>query len=118
MSDELSLAETEILIAAAVPVPSLARKRDLGGAILLAAIDDYRSMDEEVHLDAKRFLYPQTADWRDQYEWAVGLTEGVNAAWLRDALDRLKPRWDADRFDRMVARRGQRCVVCVGGERP
>ena len=40
--------------------PPQTKKRNLGGAIFLAAIEDYRSMDEETHEDAERFLYPQT----------------------------------------------------------
>ena len=84
--------------------PPTGRKRDLGGAILLAAIDDYRSTNEEVHRDAQQFLYPQTEEWRNHYDWAVGLAGGVNAAWMRDALDRLRPQWDAER-DRQTAHR-------------
>ena len=41
-----------------------------------------------VHKDAERFLYPQTQEWQDHYDWAVSLADGLNPAWLRDSLDR------------------------------
>lgn len=76
------------------------QKRTLGGAIFLVAIDDYRSMDEHEHRDAARFLYPTTRQWRNQYEWALALTEGLNPTWLRDSLDRWRVKWDGQRRER------------------
>jgi hypothetical protein len=83
---------------------STPEKRNLGGAIVLAAIGDYRSMDEQAHKDAEEFLYPKTPEWQDHYDWAVALAEGVNPAWLRDALDRFKAKWDWQRFERKALR--------------
>lgn len=108
---ELEMKAMEIFTTAVLPPSSTGRKRDLGGAILLAAIDDYRSMDEETHKDAQQFLYPQSEEWRDHYDWVVGLAEGVNGAWLRDALDRFRPQWDAERFGHLLAIRGHRAGV-------
>jgi hypothetical protein len=80
------------------------RKRNLGGAIVLAAIEDYRGKDEQAHKDAEKFLYPQTPERQEHYDWAVALVEGVNPAWLRDALDRFKAKWDWQRFERKALR--------------
>ena len=30
------------------------------------------------------------AEWQDHYDWAVALLEGLNPAWLRDALDQIQ----------------------------
>ena len=76
--------------------------RNLGGAIFQVAIRDYRSMNEDKHQDAKQFLYPRTPEAQAQYDWAVALTDGLDPAWLRDALDRFKDNWDGQRS----ARRG------------
>ena len=69
------------------------RKRNLGGAVVLAAIQDYRSLRKEVHLDAAGFLYPQTAECRMHFDWVVSMADELNGAWLRDALDRCRPQW-------------------------
>jgi hypothetical protein len=85
-------------------VVSGAKKRNLGGAIVLAAIGDYRGMDEQAHNDAALFLYPKTDKQRKHYDWAVALAAEVNPAWLRDALDRFKTKWDWQRFERKSLR--------------
>src|ERR1700761_8376705 len=83
--------------------------RDLGLAILVVAIADYRGGDEQLHRDAARFLYPQTATRRRHYEWAVDMQNKVTAEWLRGHLDRARPEWDAQRmFVAKPAARGQR----------
>jgi hypothetical protein len=102
MTTELRLAKMDLHATGALYESATPPVRNLGDAILLAAIDDYRSRDEEAHEDARRFLYPQTAEWQEQYEWAVALAVGLNAAWLRDALDRVRAKWDLQR----AARRG------------
>jgi hypothetical protein len=79
------------------------RIRNLGSAIFLAAIRDYRSLNEDSHKDAERFLYPQTPDSQDHYDWAVGLMKGLDPEWLRNSLDRFKGRWDGQRFARMAS---------------
>ncbi len=56
------------------------------------------SMDEQAHTSAAQFLFPIDAAYRDHYNWAVDMAGGVNRAWLRDALDRAKPRWDRERL--------------------
>jgi hypothetical protein len=79
---------------------STPKKRNLGGAIVLAAIGDYCCMDEQAHKDAEAFLYPKTSEQQEHYDWAVALADGVNPEWLRNALDRFKAKWDWQRFER------------------
>jgi len=102
--DETELIHTELYSSGAIYQPSAPRRRNLGGAILLAAIQDYRSLDDDDHLNAELFLYPRTTEWQDHYDWAVALTEGMNPAWLRDALDKSKAKWDRQRFEQRAAR--------------
>jgi hypothetical protein len=78
------------------------RKRsNLGAAILLAAVQDYRSLNEDLHKDAERFLYPQTLEAQDHYDWVVSLVDELNPAWLRDSLDRSRSKWDWQRAARI-----------------
>jgi len=100
MINEMELAQTDNQAVGTMYQPSQMRRRSLGRAIFLAAIADYCSIEEQEHKSAERFLYPQTQKWQEHYDWAVALAEGVNAAWLRDALDRFKARWDWQRFER------------------
>ena len=84
--------------------PARPHKRyNLGAAILLFALRDYRSTDEDLHKDAERFLYPQTQESQDHYDWVVSLADGLNAAWLRDSLDRSRSKWDWQRGARVLA---------------
>jgi len=82
--------------------PPAARERNLGAAIFLVAIADYRGLNDEDHEDAKAFLYPQEPEWRNHYDWAVSISEGLNPAWLRNMLNRSKSRWDRERSRRMM----------------
>ena len=105
MTNEMEFVKENVYAtSSAYPTPSL-RRRNLGGEILLAAIDDYRSMDETAHKDAEEFLYPQTPECQNHYDWVVGLAQGLNAAWLRDALDRFKGQWDGQRLERQTLKR-------------
>jgi hypothetical protein len=79
------------------------RTRNLGAAILLSAVQDYRSLDEDIHKDAERFLYPQTQQFQEHYDWVVSLADELNPAWLRDALDRSRKKWDWQRGARIIA---------------
>jgi hypothetical protein len=81
--------------------PKEIRQRNLGSAIFLAAIQDYRSLDEGRHKDAEAFLYPKTLASQDHYDWAAGLIEGLDPAWLRSSLDRSKGKWDWQRMARI-----------------
>jgi hypothetical protein len=76
------------------PLTATGRPRNLGWAILLAAITDYQSLDDQQHEDAKQFLYPTTADSQDQYNWAVNLAEGMNPQWMRMLLNRRRWEWN------------------------
>ena len=102
MIDEMELAEREILMVGTHPKPSLMKKRSLGGAIFLTAIADYRGLDEQEHKSAKQFLYPQTREWQKHYDWVVELAEELNPAWLREALDRFRGKWDGQRAERIA----------------
>lgn len=73
-------------------------KRNLGCAILIAAIEDYLGMDEQAHASAAQFLYPANLDYQEHYDWVTAMAGGVNRAWLRYALDRAKPKWDKERL--------------------
>jgi hypothetical protein len=90
--------------------PKEVRTRNLGSAIFLAAIQDYRSLNEDKHKDAERFLYPKTRASQNHYDWAVGLIQGLDPAWIRSSLDRFKGRWDGQRFARMGSARPIRSV--------
>jgi hypothetical protein len=97
MTTELRLAKTEPDATGRTYQPTRPRMRNLGSAIVWVAIVDYRSLNQEVHEDAEKFLYPQTAEWQSQYDWVVTLDEGLNPAWLRDALNRSRSKWDRQR---------------------
>lgn len=73
------------------------RVRNLGSAVLIAAIQDYRSRDIEVHRSAVRFLYPETEQERRHFDWAVRMADDLNQAWFREALDKSRLKWDAQR---------------------
>ncbi len=74
MSIELRLARAELYPTGTLYKSPQLLKRNLGSAIFLAAIEDYRSMCDELHETAERFLYPRTPAWQDQYDWAVALS--------------------------------------------
>jgi hypothetical protein len=99
---KLSTTQQELCSSRALYNLEQSPKRNLGCAILVAAIEDYQSLDEQVHASARRFLYPVTRAYREHYEWATGLAEGVNPEWLRSSLDRMKATWDRDRMERTL----------------
>jgi hypothetical protein len=103
VSDELRFVSRELVTISPTYQPVRPRMRSLGAAILLAAVQDYRCMDEDIHKDAERFLYPQTPEWQARYDWAVSLDDGLNPAWLRDLLDRSRSNWDWQRAARISA---------------
>jgi hypothetical protein len=112
MNAELRLARMEIHATGRAYDPVIPQKRNLGAAIFVAAICDYRSLDQAAHEDAKRFLYAQTLEWQDHYDWAVAMSEGFDAAWLREGLDRLQAKWDNERKKRNASkRRRERNVI-------
>jgi hypothetical protein len=97
MTTKLRLAKIELFSTGIAYQRRQPRMRNLGGAIFWTAILDYRSLDQEAHEDAAKFLYPKTAEWQGQFDWALALTDGMNSDWLRDALDRFKSQWDRQR---------------------
>ena len=103
MSNELRFVSRGLVTISPTYQPARTRMRNLGAAILLSAVQDYRSLDEEIHKDAERFLYPQTQQYQDQYDWVVSQADGLNPAWLRDALDQSRKKWDWQRGARIIA---------------
>jgi hypothetical protein len=103
MSNELRFVSRVLVTLSPAYQPARPRIRNLGAAILLSAVQDYRSLNEDIHKDAERFLYPQTQQFQDQYAWVVSLADGLNPAWLRDALDRSRKKWDWQRSARIIA---------------
>jgi hypothetical protein len=111
VTDEINLVNEEVRSTDSIYMPPQARRGSLGGAILLAAIGDYRSMDDEVHRDADQFLYPRTPERQNHYDWAVSVAAGLNPTWLRDALDRSKRKWDVQRLQRRTLQGRTRSLV-------
>jgi hypothetical protein len=103
MSNELRFVSRQLLTISPAYEAATPRTRNLGAAILLAAVQDYRSLDEYTHKDAERFLYPQTQEYQDHYDWVVSLADELDPAWLRDSLDRSRRKWDWQRSARILA---------------
>jgi len=114
VTDEMDFVNEEVFSAGSIYMPPRIRRGSLGGAILLAAIGDYRSMDDEVHRDANQFLYPRTRERQEHYDWAVSMAGGLNPVWLRDALDRSKRKWDVQRLERRALQGRRRSLVLAG----
>jgi hypothetical protein len=74
-------------------------RANLGAAILLSAVEDYRDGNLQNHNSAKLFLYPQHERYENHLAWAAGYTEWTMVH-LRATLDRERPQWDAARKGR------------------
>jgi hypothetical protein len=103
MSNEPRFVSRDVATISPAYQPARPRTRNLGSAIMLAAVQDYRCMDEDRHKDAERFLYPLTPEAQAHYDWVVSLDDGLNPAWLRDLLDRSRNKWDWQRGARISA---------------
>ena len=114
MRNEPRFVSRELVSISPAYQPVKPRTRNLGAGILLAAVQDYRSLDEDVHRDAERFLYPQTQDYQQHYDWVVSLADGLNPAWLRDSLDRCRSKWDWQRSARILASGRRRSISGKG----
>jgi hypothetical protein len=112
---ELRIPKIELFSSRSVDRPATAPKRNLGCAILLAAIEDYHSLHEGTHSGARRFLYPHAPEWQEHYDWAVSLAAQFNPQWLRDALDGRREMWDQQRSSRLEERRQRRKLKRAGG---
>jgi hypothetical protein len=77
-------------------------KRNLGCAILVAAIEDYLSLDDQTHASAALFLFPLSPEYKEHYDWVVSMATGVDRAWLRDCLNRMRKAWDRERTNRKL----------------
>jgi hypothetical protein len=94
---KIGIARAELLSLHSIWRPETPHRRNLGCAILLAAIEDYQGLDPQAHEHAKQFLFPQTQEWRDHQEWVVSLAGDMTAARLQQALERSKGVWDERR---------------------
>lgn len=94
MFEPLRLAEIDTTrLPGRIPI----RLRNLGAAMLLAAIQDYRSRDREAHAEAAEFLYPSTEDAREHPSLVVSMNDNLNPVWFREMLDKARFKWDAQR---------------------
>ena len=105
----------ELFSSRSINRPATTPKRNLGCAILLAAIEDYHSLHERTHREARQFLYPRAPEWQEHYDWAVSLAAHFNPQWLRDALDGRRDQWDQQRYSRLEERRRRRKLKRAGG---
>jgi hypothetical protein len=78
------------------PLRQYTRRANLGMSILLSAVQDYRGTNERDHNSAELFLYPDDEQYRRHLELVCDLTD-FPLSYLRSTLDRLRPRWDAER---------------------
>lgn len=99
--NKLRIATLELFSTGTMFPPATPQQRNLGGAIFLVAIEDYRHTDEQIHQNAADFLYPRTAEWQAHFHWAVSLTEGLDEQWLREELDHARGKWDQQRRVRL-----------------
>jgi hypothetical protein len=112
---ELRIPKIELFSSRSIDRRATAPKRNLGCAILLAAIEDYHSLHEGTHREARQFLYPRAPEWQEHYDWAVSLAAQFNPQWLRDALDGRREMWDQQRSSRLEERRQRRKLKRAGG---
>jgi len=117
MTDQMKIAHMDIYAEGPLYKPPQTKKRSLGAAIFLVAIEDYRSTDEQEYRTAERFLYPQTRRWQEHYEWALALADELNPAWLREALDRFKDEWDGQRAQRTARETRKALQSCLKSDR-
>lgn len=85
-------------------------RRNLGCAVLAAAISDYQGSNDHLHTSARKFLFPQTQEHQKHFDWAVALADGVDRTWLREALDHARIGWDITRG--IAKRRNYATVPC------
>jgi hypothetical protein len=69
----------------------------LGLEILRSAVEDYRHGSGKHRASAEAFLFPATADCRSRFDLIVSICD-VDRAWLRDALDKARVKWDRERL--------------------
>jgi hypothetical protein len=72
------------------------KRTNLGFSILLSAVQDYRGRDERAHNSAELLLYPGDEHYRKHLQWCCDLAD-LKPIWLRQTLDRLRPKWIAER---------------------
>jgi hypothetical protein len=63
----------------------------------MLAVEDYQHGNPENHESARKFLYPEISVAEEHLAEIVGLMNGLSIVALREALDRLRPQWNAAR---------------------
>jgi hypothetical protein len=76
-----------------------AKRQNLGNALILQAIQDYREGSGLDHKSASQFLFPTTAAYRKHFSWAIGLSS-LDEGHTRRRLDELRRVWNANREKR------------------
>jgi hypothetical protein len=102
MNTESQLAHIELSSSRTISSLFHLPKRNLGCAILVAAIEDYLSLEDQTHASAALFLFPSSPEYKEHYDWVVSMATGVDRAWLRDSLDRSQKAWDRERLERKL----------------
>jgi hypothetical protein len=98
MNTEMWIASTEMYVTRGIHPEPASPKNNLGAAIVQTAINDYRNPTPGVHEHAREFLYPRSKEAREHFAWVLALAPGVDPRWLREMLDKRRPRWDAQRW--------------------
>ena len=69
----------------------------LGLEVIRSAGEDYRHGLGRHRASAEAFLFPATADCRSRFDLIVSICD-VDRAWLRDAHDKARVKWDRERL--------------------
>ncbi len=74
-----------------------AKRSNLGTSILLCAIEDFRTGNNSARASAEAFLWPSSIAFAEHFDWVVSMSD-IDGAWLRVALERMRPQWDSERL--------------------
>ncbi len=72
------------------------KRANLGTSILLSAIEDFRTGNNSARASAEAFLWPSSIAFAEHFDWVVSMSD-IDGTWLRVALERMRPQWDAER---------------------
>ncbi len=73
-----------------------AKRSNLGLGILVSAIEDFRTGNGPARASAEAFLWPPNVAFAEHLDWAISMAD-IDGTWLRVALERMRPQWDAER---------------------
>jgi hypothetical protein len=77
--------------------PTARSGNNLAAAILWLAVEDYQHGNPENRQSARKFLYPEIPGAREHLAGVCGMMNDLSFQALREALDRMRPHWDAKR---------------------